>query len=129
MVAVVEGITTKDINPLDFADRTTVIDELTAMLNSLQHEVAKLMKGKKTFTASTIIYFGSYFEHDSDFNFIDFTVKSNSINAYAVNMHDDTSWILQTSATDHMSSNKSLFISFQCMHKYVSAPFLDGTAV
>lgn len=83
------------------------------------------MKGNLAFTASTSTHFGCA----CDPHFMDFIGKSNSTNAYIIKLYNDTSWILDIGATDHMSYNKTLFISFEWLHKCMLVSFIDGTTV
>lgn len=125
VVAAIEGSNIEEDNPMDPPDTAIKIDELTVMLNSLQQEMTKLMKGSTTFTASTSTQAG----YDSKSYLIDFAGKSHSLKTCTVKLYSDTSWILDTSATDHMSSNKSLFTSFEQLQKCIPVSFPDATSM
>lgn len=105
MVVAVEGSFSKEDIPLNIPDTVTKIDELSVMLSSLQHEVTTLVKEKTTLTINTTldVFFDS--------SLMAFISKPISRNAYYAQSCEPINWILDTSATDHISSNKSLFKS------------------
>lgn len=53
MVAIVEGFFSEEDTPLGIPDTYSKIDELGAMINSLQQKVTKLVKEKIALTANT----------------------------------------------------------------------------
>lgn len=107
---------------LDATHDSTKIDEIGVVLSNLQQEFSRLVKRKTVLIAATIdastqsLNYGPYV----------FAGNYYSINTWINKRHNSVIWILDTSATDHISPNKYLFTNLSKLQKYIFIHLPNG---